>query len=92
MNDPAVFDEVTEQVRDALISAPVIGWFGESNYDTAARYAASTALHEIADMLRERAHEIYGPAGRHEVARALLVEADRLASEERSRPGQPPRR
>jgi hypothetical protein len=91
MSDPIVFQEVTQQVQDSLISAPVIGWVGEANYETAARYAASTALHEVADILRERA-EVYGKFGQHEAARALLAEAERLAPEERTRPGRAPAR
>lgn len=85
MSDPTVYYDVTEQVRDALIHAPLIGWTGERQYDIAATYAASTALHEVADILRERA-ETYATAGRHDAARALLDEADRLADRTRVSP------
>ena len=77
--------DVTEQVRDALVCAPLIGWTGDRRYDIAATHAASIALYEIADILRERA-EVYAAEGRHEAARALLDEADRLADRERTRP------
>lgn len=85
MADATVFYDVTEQVRDALVSAPLIGWTGDRQYDIAATFAASTALHETADILRERA-EVYAAEGQHEAARALLDEADRLADRERTRP------
>ncbi|MGY1439549.1 hypothetical protein [Streptomyces reniochalinae] len=85
MADPTVYYDVTEQVRDALLHAPILGWTGERNYDAAAAYAASTALHETADILRERA-EVYAADGKHEAARVLLDEADRLADRERTRP------
>ena len=88
MSDPTVFHDVTEQVRNALISAPIIGWTGERRYDIAATYAASFALYETADILRERA-EVYATEGKHEAARALLDEADRLADRERSTPTLP---
>jgi ribonuclease HI len=85
MSDPTVLYDVTEQVREALVSAPVLGWTGDRNYDVAATHAASTALYEVADILRERA-EVYAEQGKHEAARALLDEADRLAERERVRP------
>lgn len=85
MSDPTVFHDVTEQVRNALISAPIIGWTGDRNYDVAATHAASIALYEVADILRERA-EVYAAEGRHEAARALLDEADRVADRHRTRP------
>ncbi|MFJ8345059.1 hypothetical protein ACIQ9J_01520 [Streptomyces sp. NPDC094153] len=85
MSDPTVLYDVTEQVRDALVSAPILGWTGERNYDVAATHAASTALCEVADILRERA-EAYAAEGKHEAARALLDEADRLAERKRTRP------
>ncbi|WP_330172988.1 hypothetical protein OG875_04915 [Streptomyces sp. NBC_01498] len=85
MSDPTVLYDVTEQVRDALASAPLLGWTGDRNYDVAATFAASTALHEAADILRERA-EVYAAEGKHEGARALLDEADRLADRDRQRP------
>ncbi|TXS23105.1 hypothetical protein EAO70_04860 [Streptomyces sp. adm13(2018)] len=85
MSDPTVLYDVTEQVRESLVSAPLIGWVGEKRYDIAATYAASTALHEVADILRERA-EVYAAEGKHEAARTLLDEADRLADRERQRP------
>jgi hypothetical protein len=88
MSDPTVLYDVAEQVRDALTSAPLIGWTGDRHYDVAATYAASTALHEVADILRERA-EVYAAEGKHEAARALLDEADRLADRERTRPEVP---
>ncbi|MDX2757846.1 hypothetical protein PV729_45325 [Streptomyces europaeiscabiei] len=88
MSDPTVFHDVTEQVRDALVSAPLIGWTGERHYDVAAMYAASFALYEAADILRERA-ELYAAEGKHEAARALLDEADRLADRERTKPSLP---
>ncbi|MEU9218950.1 hypothetical protein AB0D47_20640 [Streptomyces sp. NPDC048376] len=91
MADATVFYDVTEQVRDALASAPLIGWTGERQYDIAAAFAASTALHEAADILRERA-EVYAAEGKHEAARALLDEADRLADRERTRPSLRPER
>ncbi|MEU1044009.1 hypothetical protein ABZ400_02480 [Streptomyces sp. NPDC005897] len=85
MSDPTVFHDVTEQVREALQSAPLIGWTGERRYEIAATHAASFALYETADILRERA-ELYAAEGKHEAARALLDEADRLAGRERVRP------
>ncbi|PVC73496.1 hypothetical protein [Streptomyces sp. CS081A] len=85
MSDPTVLYDVTEQVHASLLSAPLIGWVGERRYDIAAAYAASTALYETADILRERA-EVYVADGKHEAARALLDEADRLADRERRRP------
>jgi hypothetical protein len=85
MSDPTVLYDVTEQVRDALLSAPLLGWTGDRQYEIAATFAASTALHEAADILRERA-EVYAADGKHEAARALLAEADRLADHERTRP------
>ncbi|MGW4222999.1 hypothetical protein ACWEG1_06030 [Streptomyces bauhiniae] len=88
MSDPTVFHDVTEQVREALISAPLIGWTGERRYTVAATYAASFALYETADILRERA-EVYAAEGKHEAARALLDEADRLADRERTKPALP---
>lgn len=88
MSDPTVFHDVQEQVRNALISAPILGWTGERRYDIAAAYAASFALYETADILRERA-EIYAANGKHEAARALLDEADRLADRERTEPSLP---
>ncbi|MFD5491652.1 hypothetical protein ACFWH4_01590 [Streptomyces sp. NPDC127091] len=88
MSDPTVFHDVTEQVREALISAPLIGWTGERRYDIAATHAASFALYETADILRERA-EVYAAEGKHPAARALLDEADRLADRERVRPAVP---
>ncbi|CAM5264035.1 hypothetical protein [Streptomyces badius] len=88
MSDPTVLYDVTEQVRDALTSAPLIGWTGDRHYDIAATHAASTALYEVADILRERT-EVYAADGKHEAARALLDEADRLADRERTRPDCP---
>lgn len=88
MSDPTVFHDVTEQVRNALASAPLIGWTGDRHYDIAATYAASFALYETADILRERA-EVYAAEGKHEAARALLDEADRLADRERTKPSLP---
>ena len=85
MSDPTVLYDVTEQVREALVSAPILGWTGDRNYDVAATHAAGTALYEVADILRERA-EAYAGQGKHEAARALLDEADRLADRERVRP------
>ncbi len=85
MSDPTVFHDVQEQVREALVSAPLIGWTGERRYDIAATHAASFALYEVADILRERA-EAYAAEGKYEAARALLDEADRLADRERVRP------
>ncbi|MFC5633650.1 hypothetical protein [Streptomyces bullii] len=85
MSDPTVLYDVTEQVRDALVSAPLIGWTGDRNYEVAATHAASIALYEVADILRERA-EVYASEGKHEGARALINEADRIADRERTRP------
>lgn len=88
MSDPTVFHDVTEQVQNALISAPLIGWGSERQIEIAATYAASFALYEAADILRERA-ELYAAEGKHEAARALLDEADRLADRERTTPQLP---
>ena len=88
MSDPTVFHDVTEQVREALVAAPLTGWTGDRRYDIAATYAASFALYETADILRERA-EVYAADGKHEAARALLDEADRLADRERTKPQLP---
>lgn len=88
MSDPTVFHDVTEQVREALISAPLIGWTGERRYGIAANYAAAFALYEAADILRERA-DLYAAEGKHEAARALLDEADRLADRDRANPALP---
>lgn len=85
MSDPTVFHDVTEQVREALLAAPLLGWTGERRYEVAATHAAAFALYETADILRERA-EVYASQGKHEAARALLDEADRLADRERVRP------
>ncbi|MER5843668.1 hypothetical protein ABT099_25935 [Streptomyces prasinus] len=88
MSDPTVFHDVKEQVHDALVTAPIIGWTGDRRYEIAATYATSFALYEAADILRERA-ELYAAEGKHEAARALLDEADRLADRDRVRPQVP---
>ncbi len=80
--DPTVLYDVTEQVEEALTFAPILG-LHPGSYPVAARHAASAALHEAADILRERAHEHDAPRGLHEAARALLDEADRMAPEDR---------
>ncbi|MFC7330804.1 hypothetical protein [Marinactinospora rubrisoli] len=87
MNDPTVQYDVTEQVTDALASAlSFTPRITERIVGNVAHQAAAAALHEVADILRERAREHYRPLGRYEIADALEVEADRLADE---RPGLP---